>query len=462
MALADAAPASYWLDRPDRPARTAPLDGSTQADLVVVGGGFTGLWTALLAVEEDPDRDVVIVEADQCGAAASGRNGGFASASLTHGLPNGVARWPDEMDQLERLGRDNLAALVDTVDRLGIPASVERTGELTVAVADWQLADLAELSALAARYGHRVVELDRAGVRAQVDSPTYLGGVWLPEATVMVDPARLAWGLRRACLDRGVRIYEQTPVRRLERAGAGVRVGTSSGVVEARTAMLATNAFPPLLARLRHLTVPVYDHVLATEPLPGDVRAALGWANRQGVADAGNQFHYYRLTDDDRLVWGGYDAVYHYGSRIDRSLEWRTSTFTMLVDQLFATFPVLAEAGVRIGHAWAGVIDTSTRFTAYTGGAWGGRVAYALGFTGLGVAASRFAAQTALDRLAGRATERTGLTMNRRPPVPFPPEPARWAGITATRWALARADASAGRRNGWLRTLDRLGLGFDS
>jgi len=460
--LADAVATPYWLDRPDRPPRQAPLVGPTSADLVVVGGGYTGLWTALLATEADPRREIVLIEADQCGGAASGRNGGFASASLTHGLANGASRWPDEMDTLERLGQDNLRALVDTVSRYGIDASVERSGELDVAVAEWQVDGLAQLARLAREHGHRVVDLDQDAVRAEVASPTYRAGVWLPDATVLVDPARLAWGLRRACLERGVRIYEQTPATRAARAGTGVVVATPYGSVHARQAMLATNAFPSLLARARTLTVPVYDYVLATEPLPADVRAAMRWVHRQGVSDAGNQFHYYRLTDDDRLVWGGYDAVYHYGSRIGWELERRPETFAMLAEHMLDTFPMLAEAKVRVTHAWGGVIDTSTRFTSFTGAAWDGRVAYALGFTGLGVAATRFAAATALDRLAGVRTERTRLTMNRRPPVPFPPEPLRWAAVTATRWSLARADAHGGRRNLWLRTLDRVGLGFDS
>jgi glycine/D-amino acid oxidase-like deaminating enzyme len=159
-------------------------------------------------------------------------------------------------------------------------------------------------------------------------------------------------------------------------------------------------------------------------------------------------------------VWGGYDAVYHYGSRIRRGLEQRDATHRLLAEHFFATFPQLE--GVRFTHRWGGVIDTCTQFAAFFGTALDGRVGYALGYTGLGVAATRFGADVMLDLLTGEETERTALRMVRETPLPFPPEPLRFAGVQLTRWSLARADASGGRRNLWLRGLDRLGLGFDS
>jgi glycine/D-amino acid oxidase-like deaminating enzyme len=166
------------------------------------------------------------------------------------------------------------------------------------------------------------------------------------------------------------------------------------------------------------------------------------------------------MTADNRILWGGYDAVYHYGRQVRASYDQRQATFDTLARQFFETFPQLA--GVRFSHQWGGAIDTCTRFCAFFGTAYGGRVAYALGFTGLGVGATRFGAEVMLDLLAGEDTERTRLAMVRERPLPFPPEPVAWIGIQLTRWSLARADARAGRRNLWLRLLDRLGLGFDS
>ncbi|WP_433316615.1 NAD(P)/FAD-dependent oxidoreductase [Micromonospora chersina] len=465
-ALADAAPVPYWLDRPERPDPLPPLAGVHDADLLVVGGGYSGLWTALLAKEADPDRDVLLVEAGTCGWAASGRNGGFCAASLTHGLANGAERWPGEIDELERLGRENLDAIADTVVKHGIDCDFERTGELAVAVEPYQLAGLAEDAELARRYGHDVRLLDRDEVRAEVASPTYLGGMWDRDRVALLDPAKLAWGLRRAALDLGVRIHEHTRVTGLARDGGALRAATAGGpdgvpgAVRARQVVLATNAFPPLLRRLRAWVVPVYDYALMTEPLTPAQRDAIGWRNRQGLADTGNQFHYYRITADGRILFGGYDAVYHYGNRMAPELEQREATFTALASHFFTTFPQLE--GLRFSHRWGGVIDTCTRFCAFFGTAYEGRLAYAAGYTGLGVGATRFGARVMLDLLGGEETPLTRLDLVRRKPLPFPPEPIRATGINLTRWSLARADAREGRRNLWLRTLDRLGLGFDS
>ena len=458
--LADTTPTSFWLDSPSRPEPAPPLVGAARADLVVVGGGYTGLWTALLAKEADPSRDVLLLDARTCGWAASGRNGGFCATSLTHGLDNGLARFPDEMAALERLGGENLDALEKTVARYGIDCAFERTGELEVATAAHQLAWVRESVEQARGFGHEAEFLDADGVRAEVASPTYLGAAWHRDRTALVDPARLAWGLRAACLSLGVRIAENTPVDSLRRDGPGVRVGTEHGHVSAARAVLGTSAFPGLLRRMRPYTVPVYDYVLVTEPLSADQLASLGWARRQGVGDVSNQFHYYRLTPDNRILWGGYDAIYHWRNGLREELDERPATFDLLAGQFFETFPQLD--GLRFTHRWGGAIDTSTRFFAFQRTALGGRVAYSVGYTGLGVGATRFGAQVALDLLDGRDSEALRLDAIRSRPWPFPPEPLRWAGIELTRRELARADRNEGRRGPWLRALDRLGMGFDS
>ena len=453
--LADASPTPYWLDTRDRPGVLEALAGRHTADLVVVGGGYSGLWTALLAKERDPGRDVVVLEANRIGWAASGRNGGFCSSSLTHGHDNGESRWPDEMDTLERLGHENLDEIEATLKRYGIDCDFRRSGELAVATAEWQAEELA-----AADTSEDVVFLDREAVRAQVASPTYHAGLWDKTGCALVDPARLAFGLRDACLQLGIRIYEKSPVSVLERDDLIMRVANHRGEVRAPRVALATNAFPSLLRRVRSFIVPVYDYALMTEPLSEAQTAAIGWENRQGIGDSANHFHYYRLSADNRILWGGYDAVYHFGSKVSSRLDQRPETFDKLAGHFFETFPQLE--GLRFSHKWGGVIDTCSRFCAFFGTAYGGAVAYAAGYTGLGVGATRFGANVMLDLLSGEATERTELKMVRSKPVPFPPEPARWFGITMTSNALARADREGGRRNLWLRTLDRFGMGFDS
>jgi glycine/D-amino acid oxidase-like deaminating enzyme len=277
----------------------------------------------------------------------------------------------------------------------------------------------------------------------------------------MVHPGKLARELARSCAEVGVEIFENSPATSIGSIGdSGVAVHTRDGRAIGRRVALATNAFPSLLKRYRLHTVPVYDYVLMTEPLTPEQLADIGWTNRQGVADLGNQFHYYRLSADNRILWGGYDAIYHYGGRIRDRYEDRTESFESLASHFFTTFPQLA--GVRFTHRWAGVIDTSTRFCAFFGRAFGDRVSYAAGFTGLGVAATRFAANVMLDQLAGLTTERTELEMVKAMPLPFPPEPAAYLGVQATRWALDRADHNFGRRNLLLKSLDAVGLGFDS
>jgi glycine/D-amino acid oxidase-like deaminating enzyme len=258
-----AKPVPFWLDRADMPTAREPLRGDLACDLAVIGGGFGGLWAALLAKEANPGRSVVLIEGNRVGRAASGRNGGFCDASLTHGTANGRAR-----------------------------------------------------------------------------------------------------------------------------------------------------------------------------------------------------FHYYRLTADNRILWGGYEAIYHFGRQVRRAYDQRPATFVKLAEHLYATFPQLE--GIGFSHRWGGAIDTCSRFCAFFGTAHRGRVGYALGYTGLGVGASRFGARVVLDMLSGAPTELTQLEMVRSRPVPFPPEPLAYLGVQATRWSLAQADRRAGRRNLWLRTLDAAGLGFGS
>ncbi|MDD9379217.1 FAD-binding oxidoreductase [Streptomyces sp. ZAF1911] len=460
--LSEAKPVSYWLDDPGKPAAEPALTGDEHCDLLVIGGGYSGLWTALIAKERDPARDVVLIEGHEAGWAASGRNGGFCAASLTHGLANGMARWPDELAKLEDLGARNLDAIEEAVARYGIDCDFERSGEIDVATEPHQVAELREFHAEAERLGlaGRSEWLDADAVRAEVDSPTFLGGIWDRDGVAMLNPAKLAWGLKRACLELGVRIYENTRGLDLVGSGAGMAVRTPYGRVFARRVALGTNIFPSLVKRVRPLTVPVYDYALMTERLTEEQLASIGWKNRQGLGDSANQFHYFRITPDRRILWGGYDAIYPYGGKLDAEHDHRPETYLKLAEHFFTCFPQLE--GVKFSHAWGGAIDTCSRFSAFFGTAHAGKVAYAAGYTGLGVGATRFGADVMLDLLAGEKTERTELEMVRSKPMPFPPEPFAWTGITMTKWSLARADRLGGHRNLWLKTLDRFGLGFDS
>ena len=450
-----AEPLPYWLT--GAPPARDPIRFGGVCDLAIIGGGFSGLWTAIIAKELYPQRSVVLLEGHRIGWAASGRNGGFCEASLTHGEANGQERFPAEFSTLQRLGAENLDAIEAAIGKYGIDCDFERTGQLGVATEEYQVEEFR------AGAGSGAVFLDTEAVRAEVNSPTYLAGLWDKEGCAMVHPAKLAWGLADAAERLGVRIYEHTPVTGLSSdSAAGVTVRTSDGfLVHAKQVVLGTNAFPNLVRRLRPYIVPVYDYVLMTEPLSGAQLDSIGgWRHRQGIGDAGNQFHYYRLTADNRILFGGYDAIYHFGRMIRTGYDQRPATFTKLASHFFETFPQLE--GLSFTHRWGGAIDTCTRFCAFFGTAHKGRVAYALGYTGLGVGATRFGARVMLDLLSGKRTELTSLRMVRSKPVPFPPEPLAYLGVQATRWSLAQADSNAGERNLWLRALDRAGMGYNS
>ena len=454
-------PQLYWLDAdPLEPLPHPSLIGETTTDLCIVGAGYTGLWTALLAKEANPDRNVIIVEQLETGAGASGRNGGFCSSSLTHGFMNGYTRFKDEMAIIERLGRENLRGIEATIKKYNIDCGFELNGEIRVANEEWQMAGLIEEANLRNAFGDSVEILSKEEMQARVHSPIAVGGLWDPDGTALIDPARLVWGLERACIASGVQIYENTSALWLERTNKGIIVHTPYGTVYAQKVALATNVYRSLVKRAKKYVVPVYDFQLVTEPLTPEQLKAIGWDKREGLSEAGNQFHYYRMTKDNEILWGGYDAIYHRDSGVDPQFEVDHGAFGRLSEHFHQTFPELA--GIRFTHGWGGAIDTCSRFAPFWGRAHSGKTAFVAGYTGLGVGSSRFGARVMLDLLSGGKTELTELSMVRSKPLPFPPEPFRSMGINWTTKSLHSADLHEGRRNLWLRTLDRVGLGFDS
>ena len=450
---------SFWLDNPERPTAKQCVNQDIEADLVVVGAGFTGLWSALEAAIENPNAKIVVLESDRIAGGATGRNGGFVAASLTHGFSNGLSRWPKEMPELLRLGSQNLAELGNRISQLGIECDWLVSGEIDVATQDYQAEELQQVHREMNKLGVSSQYFTAEQIRAQINSPIYQGALFDPEVAV-VDPARLAWGMARELERLGVGIFEHSEVTDLQDSETFVRLKVGAHSVTGRHVILATNAYPPLLRRLKHLIVPVYDYVLVTEPLNSDQRASIGWLNREGVGDSGNQFHYYRITEDGRILFGGYDAHYHGKAGVKPEFDTDPESFARLADHFVQTFPQLAE--VNFTHGWGGAIDTCSRFSAFWGKAHGGKTVYVAGFTGLGVGASRFAALTSLDLLQGRESERTNLRMVKTKPLPFPPEPFRSWVIAWTTKSLQKADRQNGKRNLWLRLLDSLGLGFDS
>ncbi|SNY65987.1 NAD(P)/FAD-dependent oxidoreductase [Paractinoplanes atraurantiacus] len=447
-ALAGAARTPFWLEDPGRPAPRPALMGAAETDLLIIGGGYCGLWTALQAKERDPAREVVLVEAEEIGWAASGRNGGFVEASLTHGPANGRRYFAGDLEVLESLAAENFASFRDALTRHGIDAEFEEEGALSVATEPHQVDEL------------RAQPGFLGPGELPVRSPLYRAGVFHKSGNALVHPAKLAWGLKAACEALGVRIHEHTPVTRLTDGRGTVTATTGMGTIRSRQAVLATNGFPSLLRRNRLLTLPVYDYVLMTEPLTDAQLDEIGWHGRFGISDASRQFHYYRKTAGNQILWGGYDAVYHRGRGIRPEFDQRPETFNRLADHFLRTFPQLHD--IKFTHTWGGMIDMSTQLAAFEGLAMNGKVAYASGFTGLGVAATRFAGTVMLDLLSGADTPRTHLKMATKRPLPIPPEPLTYPAVQAIRRAIAASDRNAGRDGLILKTANLMGFSFDS
>lgn len=457
-ALSNTSPEPYWSNDVEAAPACAALASDLSCDLAIVGGGFTGLWSALKAKEQQPDAHIVLLEAGRCGQDASGRTGGFCAPSISHGVSNALARHPGEVETLIRLGRQNLAEYERDLENHGIDAGFQLSGKLNVAATPWQVQGLETMARNYERFGIDCELLSGSALSKKLDSPAYVAGLFEPNYA-LIHPAKTVRELRRVCLAKGVEIFEATPVSGLSRDGSAIALQTPQARVKASKVILATNAAVPLLNKLKLAFIPIYDYSIVTEPLSESQWAGIGWSGDYGIADSGNQFHYFRKTPDGRMLWAGYDAIYHYGSNRDAANLQREESFERLANQFAATFPSLA--GVEFSHAWGGIIDTSARTTFFAGTAYGGQLAYAMGFTGQGVSASRFAALTMLDLLADRDTERTRLKMPRRWPVPFPPEPVRSLAVRMAQKGLAQEDLT-GRRPVLLRLLDALGIGFAS
>ena len=454
-ALSDTILFPLWLDHPDAPAPESQLIGRTDADLVVVGGGFTGLWAAILAKEANPNRDVVLIEAGKVAYGASGRPGGVLSTSVMHGLSNAKRIFPEDLEALERLGRENLEAFVETLNRHKIDADIEWGGELTVAVGKEHVADLDGELELHKTHGYDVVYLDRDAMQAEIASPLYEAGVWIRKKNGTVHPAKLAWGLKAAALSLGVRLYEHSPLLELERDGPAIRITTHDGVVRSDKVLLATNAFAAGDRRIKQWVASIRDRVIATEPLSDEQLARVGWANRQGVYDTRIQLNYSRLTKDNRIVFGG-RVGYYFDNQTDPEADRDIRTYERLARTFYKTFPQLDDA--RISHAWGGPIALSTRMAVHFQRYHDDKVVWAGGYSGFGISASRVGARLGLSILDGQDGPERKLKLMTSLPNRILPEPFRWIGAKLTMYALDDVDEKGGWRKPWIRLVHALGF----
>ncbi len=432
----------YWLEAAGaREARSA-LSGARAADVVIVGGGYSGLWAAWWMKQMEPGAEVVILESGICGQGPSGRNGGFVENLWAH-YP-ALRREFGDTPALE-LAR----AAADAVDWVGafcaeqeVDARFVRGGHLQVSTAPAWDGDWGEAlrDARAAGAGDAIVELSAEEVAARCRSPRFRGAAYYP-GFAKVDPARLGYGLRDRLLGAGVPIHEHSAVRRLQVSDGGdVIAETSGGSVRARHAILAMGAAVEGVKPWRSRLTVTSSHVVATEPVP-DVIEDIGWKGGESITDSRAMVHYFRTTADDRIVFGWGGGRVAAGARTGGRAEVDPHVAGQVERDLLSFFPGLE--GRRITNAWGGPIDVSPAHCPLISLAPGGRVAAVYGFTGNGVGPTCLLGRVNASIALGERNQWTRLPVIDPPSRRVPPEPIRYMGGVAVRKALLSVEEAA-------------------
>ncbi len=425
----------WWLEEAGEVTPTAPLEGEVRADVVVVGGGYLGMWTAWQLLELEPELDVVLLETEVCGHGPSGRNGGFCE-TLWWDVSTLRERSSDaEALAVCRASEDAVRGIGAWGESNGVDAWFKEAPMLNVATTESQLGSWDDEVRSCAALGvpDEIVPMSAKEVRARCDSPLFLGAA-SHRLNATVQPARLALGLRRRLLERGVRINERTHATRLHDDGG---VETRHGRVHAAAAVLAVNSATAGFPGYRLSLAVASSHIVLTEPVP-DVLEELGWTGGEAVVDSRTLVHYMRTTRDDRIAFGWGGGTMGVGGRLASRLELDPGVIEETRRSLLRFFPQLQ--GREITHAWGGPIDVSPTHLPIFGSR--GRVHHGYGFTGNGVGPSYLGGEI-LARLAlDRRDERTALAIVEPDRKLFPPEPFRYAGGSLIRRALVRKDAA--------------------
>ncbi|XVV17244.1 NAD(P)/FAD-dependent oxidoreductase [Actinoplanes sp. CA-131856] len=402
---------SFWLSTLGPLAERPALPGDLAADVAIVGGGYTGLWTAYYLSQAAPSLSIVVLESRYCGFGASGRNGGWAS---------GLFPVP-EAKLARRYGAARAAAmhsaLAGAVDEVGRAAAAEG---IDCHYAKGGTISLVRSAAQLRRARNSPGFIEAAEARAICDATGVLGGVYSPDCAAL-HPARLVRGLAEAVERRGVKIFEGTRVRRIARG----RVVTDHGVVTAGTVVRALEGYTAQLDGYRRALAPVYSLMIATEPLPSSFWDRVGLARRETFTDERHMIIYGQRTADDRLAFGGRGAPYHFGSRIEPGYDQVPAVFDSLRDTLEQMFGVRPEIAARWGGPLGIPRDWMPSVGLHDGIAWAG------GYVGDGVAAANLAGRTLADLIRGAGTELTSLPWVGHRSRRWEPEPLRWLGINA-------------------------------
>ena len=439
--MSDLQTRSYWLGM-DEYTANAPLGGDVEVDVAIVGGGFTGLWSAYLLLEENPDLRVALLEAHAIGYGASGRNGGFCMTKVHNSLRELAEMVGDEEARKIHVAATHAVEnITHVIQREPIACDLQPNGLLMVSTNEVQDTRLERELETVARLGLEsdYTRFDRAQAQEQLHSERVRLGYREHRGT-LINPARLARGLKNAVETRGARVYEETPVSDWEERTEGVVLRTPQGTVRADRAIVGGNAYGTQWKPTRRRLLPFYTYISLTRPLSDDEWSRVGWKGREGVEDFRASIHYFRPTIDGRILWGGRDATFNPdGPKAKYDSDARC--FRRLRESFVWFFPQLAD--VPFEHEWGGPIALTGH--SIPGAGWidpsSRKVAFAYGYNGHGVAITHVAARAIVDLFADRKSEWTDLWfVGRPPPDSGPPGRLRNAIAQMSLRAVIRAD----------------------
>jgi glycine/D-amino acid oxidase-like deaminating enzyme len=435
--MKDYADKSFWLATYGDYVPNPPLRGAINADVVIIGGGFTGLSTAFNLKKADPGLDVVVLEAEVVGFGASGRNGGFSMTLF--GLEPAVTKAIFGHQRTVEAHR-YMERSVDYVDELIRQYSLQSDywypGFLRAATTPGYVKRIQhDLEILTSLGIEGISWIDASQIKSEVNSPRFLGGWWEPRSGLL-NPAKQVRELKRLAMQLGAVVYEETPALEIQR-GPDFKIITPQGSLNAKKIIFATNAYSHLIPRLKRKQVPAFTHMVVTEPLTQAQLEPMGWANRQGIEDARNLVHYFRLTIDNRIAMGGSDVSLAYGSDMERDLN--SHTFADLERDILWLFPHLK--GIHITHRWGGPVSVPLDMAPAIGFLGDERAIFSLGCVGHGVSMTHLNGCTLADLALERKTDLTDVWFVNRKMIPWPPEPLRMAASQLIRGYLRLEDS---------------------